>query len=282
MKILHVNNFAYPDYLNDMVYHGGRELLGDDWEASSPPNYMCLDHLPSKHTLYGRGFSLYCRLKGPAAQDDPKAVEQKIRDRHYDRIVYGSATRCMDHMDLVFRNYKPHEIALIDGEDHNGAYWAVVQKGRYFKRELVNDDPRLHPIGFGIPKDLFRQNVPKVQVMATCVPGDPRTYVFHDEGEYHLDYAKSHFGQTCKKAGWDCLRHYEILANFCMPHFPDLHRCPRMTMTNFPKDVVEGYRKRHGTRVTPELMPAMDQADEHARKHCTTEAVAKYVLERLQ
>lgn len=282
MKILHVNNFAYPDYLNDMAYHGGRSLFGNDYESSSPANYMYMDHAPQKHTLYGRGFTLYCKLQRPIVQDPPAVVEQKIRQRYYDRIVYGSVTRCMDHMDLVFKNYKPHEVALLDGEDHNGVYWAVVQKGRYFKRELVNTDPKLHPVSFAVPKEAFRSNVPKVQVMATCVPGDQKTYVFHSEDEYHLDYAKSHFGQTCKKAGWDCLRHHEIIANYCMPHFPDLYRCPKNTMTTFPKEPIEYYRKKHGTKVTPEWAIVMDQIWEHSRRYCTTEAVAKYVLEKLQ
>lgn len=282
MRVLHVNNFAYPDYLNDVMAHGGRSLLGDDYEFSSPPDYLCKDFSDRKATLYGRGFTLYCRLDRPAAQDPASVVHEKIKSRFYDRIVFGSVTRCFDHMDVAFKAYRPHEIALLDGEDGPGVYWEMVNKGRYYKRELVNDDPRISPVGFGVPKELFRRDVAKTQNMATCVPGDLKTYVFHDEQKYHDDYAKSHFGTTTKKAGWDALRHHEIIANYCMPHFPDLYRCPKNTLTNFPKEAVEGYRKKSGTRVTPEWRVAMDQAFEHAQRYCTTEAVAKYVLERLQ
>lgn len=31
------------------------------------------------------------------------------------------------------------------------------------------------------------------------------------------------------------MRHYEILGNYCMPHFQDLQNCPVQTMFNFPK-----------------------------------------------
>lgn len=282
MKVLHINNFSYPDYLNDIMAHGGISLLGEGYELSSPADYLYGDFADRKPTLYGRGFTLYCRLDRPGSQDDVATVREKVRDRHYDRIVYGSVTRCFDMMDLVFKCYRPNEIALLDGEDGPGVYWDVVSKGTYFKRELVNNDPKLNPVGFGVPEELFRRDGPKTRNMATCVPGDPRTYVFHDEAAYHEDYFRSHFGQTTKKAGWDCLRHHEIIANYCMPHFPDLHRCPRNTMTNFPKEVVDGYRKRNGTKVTPEWAAAMDQAWEHARRHCTTKAVARYVLERTQ
>jgi hypothetical protein len=38
--------------------------------------------------------------------------------------------------------------------------------------------------------------------------------------------------------GWDCMRHYEILANRCIPSFPDLEKCPSTIMTNFPKNII--------------------------------------------
>ena len=38
-----------------------------------------------------------------------------------------------------------------------------------------------------------------------------------------------------KKNGWDCLRHYEILANGSIPLFIKLDDCPNNTLTSFPK-----------------------------------------------
>ena len=40
-----------------------------------------------------------------------------------------------------------------------------------------------------------------------------------NESDYYKDYQRSYFAITCKKGGWDCLRHYEILANAVSPTF---------------------------------------------------------------
>ena len=49
-------------------------------------------------------------------------------------------------------------------------------------------------------------------------------------------YKKSIFALTYKKSGWDCLRHYEILMNGCIPLFLDIKNCPINTISNLPKD----------------------------------------------
>jgi hypothetical protein len=48
---------------------------------------------------------------------------------------------------------------------------------------------------------------------------------------------------TTKKAGWDCMRHYEILANNCIPYFQNIEECPSNTMALFDKKMfIEGYK----------------------------------------
>ena len=42
-----------------------------------------------------------------------------------------------------------------------------------------------------------------------------------------------------RKKGWDCLRHYEILANHCLPVFPDIKDKPRLTMNEYPTELQE-------------------------------------------
>jgi hypothetical protein len=41
-----------------------------------------------------------------------------------------------------------------------------------------------------------------------------------------------------KKAGWDCMRHYEILGNNCIPYFVGLEDCPKNTLANLPKELL--------------------------------------------
>ena len=52
------------------------------------------------------------------------------------------------------------------------------------------------------------------------------SYVFETEEAYYRDLQESKFAVTTRRAGWDCLRHYEIAANGCVPCFRDLDRKP--------------------------------------------------------
>ncbi len=38
-----------------------------------------------------------------------------------------------------------------------------------------------------------------------------------------------------RKGGWDCLRHYEIIASGSVPYFEDYERIPKFTMFDYPK-----------------------------------------------
>ena len=133
----------------------------------------------------------------------------------------------------------------------------------------------IYPIGFCIPECKIIKDVGvKEMEMAIIIPGDPKTYIYNSEKEYYEGYAKSVFGTTKQKAGWDCMRHYEILANGCIPWFEDLAACPPQTMTHFPKQLVLDAMK---TRNEPNHGLAKNLLD-YTREHLTTKAMATYVL----
>ena len=145
--------------------------------------------------------------------------------------------------------------------------------------------PLLHPIGFSIPEAKIVGELPaKTQVLATVIPGDPSTYVFDREADYGADYQRSLFGMTMKKAGWDCLRHLEILANGCIPYFRDFDACPPDTLTHLPKDLIrEGNRLFDQTAASGDVplqacLALIAQLLAHTRRELTTVAMAKYVL----
>ena len=76
---------------------------------------------------------------------------------------------------------------------------------------------RLYPIFIGIPASEFVDCAPrKYRAFQGGVkePGAGR-YAFepHEEAEYKRAYREAYFGVTKKKAGWDCMRHYEIAAS---------------------------------------------------------------------
>jgi hypothetical protein len=56
--------------------------------------------------------------------------------------------------------------------------------------------------------------------------GAKTSYAFKNEADYYTDMQRARFGITTKRAGWDCMRHYEQAANGCVPCFRDLDRKP--------------------------------------------------------
>lgn len=132
----------------------------------------------------------------------------------------------------------------------------------------------IYPISFSIPESKIVDSVPeKRKTFAHIVPNDPSTYIFTDEASYYNDYQSSVFGLTCKKAGWDCMRHYEILANGCIPFFTDLETCPPETLTHFPKELVLAAIK---SKTPEDYIPSLLA---YTRKRLTCRAMAQYVFD---
>ncbi len=52
------------------------------------------------------------------------------------------------------------------------------------------------------------------------------SYNFSNERDYYEDLRESKFGITTKRAGWDCLRHYEMAANGAVLCFKQLDTKP--------------------------------------------------------
>jgi len=92
------------------------------------------------------------------------------------------------------------------------------------------------PIQFAIPVEkIATKAVIKSNGFAFIDPRNKSTYIYSEESDYYNDYQSSLFAYTTKKAGWDCLRHYEIMANDSIPIFIDLGACPNGTMHYFPR-----------------------------------------------
>jgi hypothetical protein len=292
MRILYISNGQNPDYLCDMLLHGLRCELATDVVDIERAWYMYAAEFEAgrhdKSKLYGRGFTMF-GLLGDDSAVDRTDIENKIRSKYFDLVIYGSIQRCRRFLEQVLHCYPPEQIVFVDGEDQTQIVPALLGRGIYFKRELADADSRVRPIQFAIPEERIG-TVPrvKVKVHAFVDPRDPRTYIYNDEAAYYGDYAESLFGVTAKKSGWDCLRHYEIMANQCIPLFHDLERCPRTTMMFLPKyelAIAQNLLASRGpaffcTQEGLENWLALQQRIELAlRRHCTTRALARYVIE---
>jgi hypothetical protein len=74
------------------------------------------------------------------------------------------------------------------------------------------------------------------------------------------------------------MRHYEILANKCMPYFIDLESCPSQTLTNLPKELLLKGKKVAENFDDKEYFSILDEVFEYTIKNLTTKQLAKYVL----
>ena len=150
----------------------------------------------------------------------------------------------------------------------------------------------IYPITFSIPEEKIVKERPiKRKLLSSLIPGDLRTYIYNTEEDYYNEYKQSFFAKTTKKSGWDCMRHYEIIANGCIPYFPDLHKCPPQTMALLPKELLQ-----EGNKLYQKLHRRLDcdmNDEEYAkyealqtklvtymRNHLTTRKMAEYILRK--
>eukprot|EP00754_Rhynchopus_humris_P015468 Rhum_TRINITY_DN14441_c4_g2::Rhum_TRINITY_DN14441_c4_g2_i1::g.89281::m.89281 len=91
------------------------------------------------------------------------------------------------------------------------------------------------PIQFSVPSSRFHTSIGwkrhgKGGDFAASIPGNRDTYKHLSNragksvdaapnDDYFNEYRHSYYCVTRKKKGWDCLRHYEILATGCVPYF---------------------------------------------------------------
>jgi hypothetical protein len=117
----------------------------------------------------------------------------------------------------------------------------VRRKDKY---KIINTN-ELHSISFAYPtqrfmlyKNIRDNNIIDKKSFSYIIPGKSK-YNFTNENEYIKHYSQCYYALTSKKAGWDCLRHYEIIASGCVPYFLDIDNIPLNTMKTFPKELVK-------------------------------------------
>lgn len=289
MKILYITNHIdiaqasggfINDYQNDLVFYGLRELFGDDVVDSTQIVSLYKEYENKIHPqhLWGGMTSFWLIGENNIDRSD---IEEKIKDKYYDLIIYGAIKRCKQYYDLVSKVYPPNKIILIDGNDESDLD-PLYEKHLYFKRELINTHKNLLPITFALPTSkLAIPNKNKTQEYATCIPGQPETYIFKDEKSYYEDYQKSYYGVTMKKAGWDCMRHYEILGNYCVPYFVGLEDCPKDTLVSFPKELLLEAKELTYNFDEAKYYIILDKLFEHTKNNLTTKNLAKYILSKI-
>lgn len=294
MKILFITSARGVDYQSDCLFHGLVKIDEEMPVEVTDTKYLWYLSQPltpeQKAAQYGRGFTITGNLEDRSGINR-EGIADRIASHEFDLIVYGSIARCHDWIGLVETHYNKWEIAIVDGEDDAVIRAPYNSKGVYFKRELT-EATRALPISFAMPGEKFLYDAieQKKRVLAELIPGNLKTYRFTDEEEYYKHYAAAFFGLTMKKAGWDCLRHYEIIGSGCLPYFQGMEACPKSIMVHWPwrlqmkvnrlyADVEKDGRVCFGNYKTySDLYHAFRN---HALTHLTTRALAYRFLKEM-
>lgn len=235
------------DYLQDQVLYGLRMLLGADLVDLPRKDVMYRSSARPSASLYGRGFTLWKLLED--IEVERPAPSDLTRFAGFDAVVFGSIRRQKEWFWRLLRasgGALRGRLAFLDGADKPRLFLPATLLGRYYKRERGRLGGALaRSISFSIPacklvpdpgagggisrRRRFASHVQcdvayeLPEIRAACA----RDYLFGSEDDYRRDLQESLFGITMKKAGWDCMRHYEIAANGAVPCFFELRRKPR-------------------------------------------------------
>ena len=236
MNVFILSHFQSPDYLADMIMLDLIGIDGINIFTNKIPEYLFDDYL-EKDNLYGKGFTLYCKV--PAVDKAKINLIASCRNEP-DLIIYASVRRYFDS-NFLNEYIGTCPIHVVDGEDDQHIAQPLLKEGiTYHKRELIkNSNPYIVPISFKIPKVIqnltsFDQQNKKL-FLAGIHPSLRVTYTFSDEASYYSHYSSSLFAITGRKAGWDCLRHYEIIMSGCVPVFLEIDSKPNLTMQRWPR-----------------------------------------------
>lgn len=291
LKVLFINNFAQPDYLSNMLYIGLAGLDNVTIYTYASPFHLIrgigwddkfINNIKWEGIVKIPGFTVCGKVERGPIIDFSQEIKFKIENNFYDKIIFSSIWRDQTFLDIATKCYKKRDLIFIDGDDHNLIENSVVNKGIYFKRELYEYTKNIYPVSMAIPDSMLcTENIlNKGQMFATVYPGKPETYIFKTEKEYYNDYLKSYYGITFKKGGWDCMRHYEILCNKCIPYFIDLENCPEYTMVNFPKNIILKTNKYASKNKVPlDYECYLEELFNYTKNNLTTSKLANYIIE---
>jgi len=334
------------DYQADTLFHGLRSVFGNDvvdfprmwWMYEKDKK----DRPDDFKRIWGGGFTVYGTLPDDS-EINRDNTSQQLQDKEFDCVIVaihhtiaGNSMVIQRIVNQARKYFPSSKIAVIDGWDRPWFCSNTAKEVLYFKRELYGfpDYPnKLKPISFSIPKDKICKDpfavndtgmgwkrkdkiAPLIPVNQSINPFYMSTYIYDTEEEYYQMYQDHLFGLTSKKGGWDTMRHYEIMANGCLPLFVDIENCPKNTLTFLPKELLKEIKEFSGLSLNltegewkpgmtlPHcgvidknnpgrvsrwrhnegqdlITPLQKQINEHVKTYNTTDFMARYVMDAL-
>lgn len=238
----------------------------------------------------------------------------------YDLFVFADISHTADIFQNIYRklgsSVAKKKMVSVDGYDQPQRFpyfnrkermlhtpWQFLyatNRVRYFKREGQNR--KTLPISMSIPSEAIEEIAPAAKTqefvgynvdpeladwfpMQAAAPLGQRHFVFETEEDYNAELRRSRFGITTKRAGWDCLRHYEYAAKGVVLCFRDLDKKPvasaphGLDFTNCIIYHSAAHLRQQIDALTPEAYARLQEGGyAWVRRHTTVE-VAKRFLE---
>ena len=129
-KILFLSNEARPEYLRCCVLIGLKELLRERVVDFPKIEHIYKSYLGDTKKLYGKGFS-YTKIVEDFSIDRDN-IEQRIRNKEFDLIVYGPVHKGLPFHELVCQIYDSNKILYLCGEDTH------IYNGVNYRCQYVN------------------------------------------------------------------------------------------------------------------------------------------------
>lgn len=225
------------DYQEVSMLIGLRAILGAGAIDLPHKKVMYGDFsLSPKESLHGRGFTLFNK---PIDLIRIQAGEE-LEITKDDVLLYGVVPETYGVKRRLDLEEKAGLVAVLDGHDDPNLRTEFVKHVLYFKRELyTTPKANVFSTGFGLPShmirplnlkrknQLFQQTYPKACFDPNYRETGRAHYIFDNETDYYDDMSNSWFGLTCKKGGWDSLRHHEIVAAGSLVLFRDFDQKPQ-------------------------------------------------------
>lgn len=240
--------------MQDLVLIGLRVLFGADVVDYPKKRALYTTYEKSSNEMYGCGFTVWKSLDDIPI--DRENIAERLVKKEFEVVIFGSIWREKDLFKRFFYDGVllrcGAKLVFLDGEDHGQILKRAYMLGQYYKREqhTAHKIPKIRPISFSIPDFKVRKSpLPKEKLFAKHVQCEEAykiheirascqvKYAFADEGKYYDDIAKSRFAVTMKKAGWECMRHYEIAANWTVPCFYQLDKKPQICAPHGLRDM---------------------------------------------
>jgi hypothetical protein len=140
-RVLYLSPFEKlePDYLRCLTLIGFKQLLGANCHDYPKIPHIYKDHTLNSKELYGTGITYEKNINSSLRDDSlDETIEQDIRDRKYDIIIYGISYLPMPYYDLVRQYYPADKILLFDGDDYPHYFRPYINNGHYyFLREIL-------------------------------------------------------------------------------------------------------------------------------------------------